>query len=261
MNYQEEKINSDFLLNLKDKKYLYHGRSGINSFSMTKKLEEQIVIMKNHDEYSEFCKDKQLNGSDFRKKYGRTNLDAAFHGFYLTENYDSALKLALNFAIRGNVSVFEVDMEKLIKLNHISYIFPNVEWADFISENRNKEDHLFNEYDWSYSLMADGRAEYDIISLSEARDFHERKQRIERVLMPQIKKYHKGSNWNYNGFANEEMIENGYLLQVCISSVEALQCIKLVQVDSWEYNKRKDKSVKLKSESKNDIIISKEGSL
>lgn len=80
-------------------------------------------------------------------------------GFYTTTNINQARSFAekvaeRNHSLKGIISVFEVDLEKLRKtLNGLWFDSADEEWLDFVSANRNQLATNSN-YDYIYGPVA-----------------------------------------------------------------------------------------------------------
>lgn len=88
---------------------------------------------------------KEVETLKFNEYIGRTHLDCAFHGFYLTPCEALARKWAFTKSAKEDevyqILVYEVDIEELKKLNSKVNIVPDYEWAEHIYRNRAKK-HL-----------------------------------------------------------------------------------------------------------------------
>lgn len=128
--------------------FLYHGR--IDNRESLQKNRFDIYIYNNYN---------LVKGKNFWDLNGRTNLDFAFHGFYLTPCEALARKWAYAKMTRENeyyqVLKYKVNRSFLNELNSKNLIVPDSEWAEFIYGNRAK---LVNEnnYDFVFGYIADG---------------------------------------------------------------------------------------------------------
>ncbi|MBR5604744.1 MAG: DUF3990 domain-containing protein [Bacteroidales bacterium] len=137
---------------------------------------------------------KSNKGKDFGK------------GFYLTEDYDQAFKLAtfkaIQFGTEPIVISYNFDHNFLIdgSLSFISYDTYSKEWADFILQNRlNESDDNIHHYDVIYGPIANDKIGVQIRNLLENNiDFETFQERL---------KFIKGITFQYF-FGTEKAISN-----------------------------------------------------
>lgn len=112
---------------------------------------------------------------------GKSNKYKDFgQGFYLTDIRSQAEELASKKAklFGGNSIVqeyeFNEDLLKKSDLQILRFEAPNIEWAEFIFKNRNRESHFSHQYDIVIGPIANdgvayllGRYKEDTISLEE----------------------------------------------------------------------------------------------
>ena len=239
MHEKEIEINTLFLQQMPE--IMYHGSTGKNY--TIHNFKEKIKIFNTLDEYIEYERTIKKNQStSYLNSKGRTNLDAAFHGIYFTPSYDSAYKWASKkLNSKGQVVVIKVNKEKLFMLNGISYCFPNIEWANFIINNR-KHSNVQNKYDYSYSLIADGQMINLLPKIEKVNDSNINEIYLE--LIPKIIKKNIVHNiliFNYEDFINSYLSNNLLNFQLCFSHMNCLNCfevIDIINLDKGVYNEK-----------------------
>lgn len=127
---------------------------------------------------------KSNKGKDFGK------------GFYLSDSYDQALKLATFKSIQYKtdpvVISYEFDYNVLfdVNLNFLSFETYSVEWSDFILRNRmNETDINIHDYDIVYGPIANDKIGVQIRNLLE--------NNIDIEIFRERLKYIKGITFQY----------------------------------------------------------------
>ncbi len=150
-----------------------------------------------HGTYLDFDKidlSKSNKGKDFGK------------GFYLSDNYDQAFKLAtfksIQFGTEPIVISYDFNQDYLLdgSLSFLSFDTYSKEWADFILRNRlNEDDNNFHDYDVVYGPIANDKIGVQIRNLMENNiDFEIFRERL---------KFIKGITFQYL-FGTEKAISN-----------------------------------------------------
>lgn len=150
-----------------------------------------------HGTYLDFDKidlSKSNKGKDFGK------------GFYLSDNYDQAFKLAtfksIQFGTEPIVISYDFNQDYLLdgSLSFLSFDTYSKEWADFILRNRlNEDDNNFHDYDVVYGPIANDKIGVQIRNLMENNiDFEIFRERL---------KFIKGMTFQYL-FGTEKAISN-----------------------------------------------------
>ena len=229
MNDKEKEINRLLLEHMPDT--MYHGSIGrrytYENFS------ELVKIFNSIDEYNEYEESLNLDKKEFfrpRTSFGRTNLDAAYHGFYLSPDRDSAYRWADKFKNGGQILVIKINKKKIIESGCISLCFPNEDWAKFTVSNR-KISNTRNAVPASYTLKADGKMEY-LYNIIQKINSDKEITNLLPVLVTDKLKIHmdETQKWNYNTFLADDNIVNGKYFQLCISSDELLKYLELIDI-------------------------------
>lgn len=206
--------------------YLYHGRIGCPVEK--EQFMSEILI------YNNVMEIKNLK---FWELKGRTHLDCAFHGFYLTPCESLARKWAFakfpNENEEYQILVFKTDTEALNQLRGKINIIPDVEWANHIYKNRAKLTNQ-NEFDFVFNFIADGTMA-NIEEKINDRCYEEDFQSFHRDIMKDKYKRFLDDYYNNRKLSLKDIVLSCDLTQYknyqfCISSQKALKCIKLVDI-------------------------------
>ena len=206
---QEEKINQILFKQMPT--IMYHGCVG-NSFTLDN-FKNKIKIFDDINEYNTYEKEHLIQETMKRKivrqSCGRTNLDAAYHGFYLTPSYEEAYKWATRMkGYPGQIIKIKIDKQKLIE-NHCKVLcFPNEEWGEFVIRNRMKNITMRNVYKCSYTLRADGKMRI-LNSKIQKNNATEVALVVKELVHSRLLKYMK---INKIAYLEDEEIKNGKLL-------------------------------------------------
>lgn len=201
---------------------LYHGRY---EYPISKeKLKEQIKIFESKKEIENISSIKL-------KKYGRTHLDCAFHGFYLTPCMGQAVYWALTKPyIEGKeYQIIKIKKIKDVKdLNIKINIVPDLDWCKFIIQNRCKMID-YNQYDLVYNYMADGKIANIVKFIEENNEYDE--IRVHKELLENRKKF-LDMYYDNNSYEIGKIIACLELYQyknyqLCISSNKALRYFEI----------------------------------
>lgn len=231
----EQEINQYLLENMPS--IMYHGSSGIR-YTKNDFL-DNIRIFNSINEYNEY---ESINGRIKRKgreipriSFGRTNLDAAFHGLYLTPDYDEAYKWATKvFDKPGQLVKIKINKEEIIQSGCRSLCFPNYDWASFIIGNRNKVHNTFNSVPASYTLRADSKMNKLNDSIQSACSKADILELLPELIIDRVKLHQNQRNleWDYSNFIKDKDILNGKFFQLCLSSASLLKSIEVVDIIS-----------------------------
>lgn len=227
---REKYINSLLLQALPN--IMYHGTSGIKYQKET--VLDTIKIFNTVEEYNKY---ESINGTTIKKgipipriSCGRTNLDAAFHGFYLTADYDTAYEWAAKRRTDGQILKLMIDKEGMINDGCISLCFPNYEWLDFIIHNRNKQTTC-NSYPATLSLIADGFMNELLSQIQVAKNQEDKIKLFNQIINKNIKEKYQFDDysWNYDKI-EEDICSYINYCQLCISSSNLLKYIKVIDI-------------------------------
>ena len=208
-------------------KYLYHGR-------LAKKEEENYSV----NNIKIFENDNNLNYN-----IGRTHLDFAFHGYYLTPNKKTAMKWAfgqpkLRETDLFQIITFEINKKSFKKLRGRNLIVPDEDWAKIIYNNRAKV-YKENKYDYIYGHMADGFMR-DIDSKLKTGYYNEKGFRAfhKDILRDNLKQFlndfYGKRNYHMNEIIKRCRLENYKNYQLCISSIKAKEKLKIVEIQNYK---------------------------
>lgn len=204
----------------------YHGRIGE---PMTKEKMMNSIKIYNHSD--------EIKGKQFWEFKGKTYLDCAFHGFYLTPCEALARKWALTKTPSDSkvyqILVFNIDKKRLSKLNGKTNIVPDSDWANHIYRNRSRK-VVENEYDFVYNFIADGSMS-DIMPKIEAGIYENNLKQFHIDILkekynPFIKDYYDKRRMKVEEIYLKCQLGDYKNYQMCICSNEALQCIELTDI-------------------------------
>ena len=239
MNENEKKFNQE-LFNLMPSR-MYHGSIG-KKYTKENFL-NNILIFDNVDELNNFTKQSMLDKYSIRKIIGRTNLDAAYNGIYFTPCKEKAIEWATRAPNKpGQVIVVEIDKQLLLEANILILCLPNSEWARFIVRNR-KISTLENICKCSYTMLLDGK-------IKDGKLFKD----IQECNLPYVgdiihkmrfefNRQYIFSNleWNIDKLKKNNDFMSGKYFQLCISSMDLLKSIKVIDIINLEKEDSNDK--------------------
>lgn len=208
---------------------MYHGtsRKVINSYN----FRDEIKVFMNEKEYSQSL---IINPKTKRSipKYGRSNLDCAYHGFYMTPNFNKA---KIKAGEDGLILQMKVNRNELLKYNIICLCLPSYEWAKFIVKNRKKETKE-NIYDASYCFEMDGIA-MELTDQIQKANIDDLDYNLYKSMLPfEISKNCICENLDINidKFMKTTYYQNLKGFQLCISNPELLKYIELISIINVE---------------------------
>lgn len=201
---------------------LYHGRYACPATKA--EITKNIKIFENYKEIKGMTYDKLKN-------YGRTHLDCAFHGFYLTPCLGQALYWALTKPPKSNKIYQIIKVKKIKDISNLKIkinIVPDLEWVDHIVKNRGKLIN-YNPYDIVYNYIADGIMT-NITSEIKGKTNYDKKKLHKKLLGNQ--KDFLDIYYDKNIYSSKDIIDclslNEYKhYQLCISSNRALQYFEI----------------------------------
>lgn len=201
---------------------LYHGRY---AYPITKdEMAKELNIFESLSEIENMSNEEL-------KQYGRTHLDCAFHGFYLTPCLGQALYWALTKPPRKDKVYQIVKVKKVKNLTDLKVkinVVPDLEWVGHIAQNRGKFIH-YNPYDIVYNYIADGTMTQITNKIEGKKDYD--KTELHRNLLDSQKEflsiYYDSSEYSARNVIECLKLNEYRHYQLCISSNKALQCFKI----------------------------------
>lgn len=201
---------------------LYHGR-----YEYPNTIEEILKGLKIFEDVQQIynIQDNEL------KKYGRTYLDSAFHGFYLTPCLGQAIRWSLTKPHKKHKTYQIIKMRRIKEVSDLNIrinIVPDLEWVEHVILNRGKLIQ-YNPYDIVYNYIADG---YMTLIANEIKDKNNYdKKELHKKLLDNRKEFLRIYYNNYN-YSLREIIDSLKLneyknYQVCISSNRALKYFEI----------------------------------
>lgn len=227
MNEKEILFNNKMLETIPE--IMYHGtsRKVINKDN----FKDEIKVFMNEKEYIQSL---IINPKTKRSmpKYGRSNLDCAYHGFYMTPNLDKA---KIKAGDSGEILEIMINKVELFKYNIISLCLPSYDWAKFIAKNRKKETKE-NICDASYCFEMDGIA-MELTNIIQEADIDNLNYDLYKSMLPEeIKNKCICDNLDIdiNKFIETTYYQNLKGFQFCISNPILLKYIDLVSIINVE---------------------------
>lgn len=220
-------------------RYMYHARRGIS-----KSKEEIYSDIKIYNSYDEIKKISRF------KTKGRTNLDFAFHGFYLTPCKALAKQWIFPKGLKDGevyqILKFEINVSEFNRMNKKNFIVPCKKWANHIYKSRTRKIKK-NEYDYVYGFIADG-----VFSTIDSKlkngfyegnidEFHKDVLRTRPINHQKfLNNYYTWKSYTAYKIVNKMKLNEYRYHQLCISSKRALENITLVDVEEFKENPYKD---------------------
>lgn len=223
MTKQEKLLNEEMLQSLP--MIMYHGtnRKVINK----ENFYSEIKVFTCEKEYNDSLVIDRITKRR-KPRYGRSNLDCAYHGFYMTPNFDKAKNRAGD---NGMVLEIEINKKELLNSNIISLCVPNYEWAKFIINNR-KKDTKTNLYDASYCFEMDGIA-IELTNMIQKANINKINTNLYKSMLPDEivdKCLYSNLSININKFKETSYYKKLKGFQLCISNPKLLKYLNIISI-------------------------------